>query len=74
MKGLHVLSFILLIIGGLNWLLFGVSGSELGTWLGGMDSVIAKTIYIIVGLAAIVELINYKKVAGGGGMSGQSGM
>lgn len=60
MKGMHMVTFILLIIGGLNWLLFGLFGWEVGSWLGGMDSMIAKVIYILVGLSAIYELFTHK--------------
>ncbi|MBI2097683.1 MAG: DUF378 domain-containing protein [Candidatus Vogelbacteria bacterium] len=62
MKGLHTISFILLVIGGLNWLIFGLWGTDVGTWLGGaMDSSIAQIIYVLVGLAAIYEVLTHKK-------------
>ena len=57
MKGLHSISFILLVVGGLNWLLF-VWDTGLGFWLS--DS-IANVIYVLVGLAAIYELLTHKK-------------
>ncbi|MEK7585582.1 MAG: DUF378 domain-containing protein [Patescibacteria group bacterium] len=58
MKGLHTISFILLIIGGLNWLIMGIWETDLGAWLGGGG--IATTIYVLVGLAAIYELLTHK--------------
>jgi len=64
MKVIHVISFILVIIGGLNWLLVGAFGYDLVANLlagGNMDSAIAKTVYILVGLAAIVLLFTHKK-------------
>ncbi len=61
MKGMHIAAFILLVIGGLNWLLFGLFGTDIGAWLGGMDSMIAKVIYVLVGLAAIWEIVTHKK-------------
>jgi uncharacterized membrane protein YuzA (DUF378 family) len=52
--GLHMVAFILVIIGGLNWLLQGVFGWDIGTLaLGGMDSMISRIIYVLVGLSAI---------------------
>lgn len=60
MKGLHMIAWILLVIGGLNWLLFALTGQDVGTWLGGMDSMVAKVIYILVGLSAIYELFTHK--------------
>ena len=59
MKGLHGISFILLVIGCLNWLIFGLWDTDLGDWLGGGG--LAKIIYVLVGLAAIYELMTHKK-------------
>ncbi|MDL4842302.1 DUF378 domain-containing protein [Aquibacillus rhizosphaerae] len=54
MKKLDLVALILLIIGGLNWLLVGLFEWDLvGGLFGGMDSVLAKIVYILVGLAAI---------------------
>jgi uncharacterized membrane protein YuzA (DUF378 family) len=61
MKGLHVVSWILLVIGGLNWLLVGLGGWNLVDKLLGVDSIGAKIVYILVGLAALVELFTHKK-------------
>jgi len=47
----------ILIIGGLNWLVYGVLQTDIGAILGGMDGLLARIIYIIVGLAAIYELV-----------------
>ncbi len=61
MKGLHIAAFILLVIGGLNWLVFALSGWDIGQLFGGMDSTVSKIIYILVGLAAIWEVAMHKK-------------
>ncbi len=61
MKMVHMVTFILLVVGGLNWLLYGLLGWEIGSLVGGMDSSIAKIIYILVGLSAIYELATHKK-------------
>ncbi|OHA87949.1 MAG: hypothetical protein A2653_01825 [Candidatus Zambryskibacteria bacterium RIFCSPHIGHO2_01_FULL_43_25] len=60
-KGLHMLAFVLLIVGGLNWLLFGLFNWEIGFLFGGSSAVISKIIYILVGLAALLELFSHKK-------------
>lgn len=58
MKVLHMVTFALVIVGGLNWLLFGLFGWELGQdVLGGMDSTLSKVVYIVVGLAAVYEAV-----------------
>lgn len=60
MKGLHSISFILLIIGGLNWLFVGLNWGGIESWLG--DSSIVNIIFVLVGLAAIYELLSHKKL------------
>lgn len=56
-----MLTFLLLIVGGLNWLLVGVWGWDISQWFGGMSSTVARLIYILVGLSAVVELVSHKK-------------
>lgn len=47
----------LLIIGGLNWLLYGLFKKDLFVFLKlGMDHVVAKVVYILVGLSALYAL------------------
>lgn len=54
MKTLNLVALALLVIGGLNWLLVGLFEWDLvGGLFGGMDSFIAKIVYILVGLAAL---------------------
>jgi uncharacterized membrane protein YuzA (DUF378 family) len=63
MKAVHMVSWILLIIGGLNWLVVGVAGSswDLVAKLLGADSILAKIVYILVGLSALISLFTHKK-------------
>lgn len=66
-----MITFTLLVIGGLNWLLFALTGWEVGSLVGGMNSGIAMTIYVLVGLSAIYEALTHKScckacTAGGG--------
>ena len=72
MKGLHMVAFILLVIGGLNWLLFAVAGKDIGSYvLGGMNTTLATAVYVLVGLAAISEVVTHKnncKLCAGGMM------
>lgn len=72
-KGIHMVTFTLLLIGGLNWLLVGAFQWDIGVIFGGMGSQISRLIYVVVGLAAVYEAVNHKKcckVCGtmGGGM------
>jgi len=59
-KALHMIAFILLIVGGLNWLLVGVGVGDVVMMIFG-DSIISTIVYVLVGLSAIYELITHKK-------------
>jgi uncharacterized membrane protein YuzA (DUF378 family) len=68
MKALHMIAWILVIIGGLDWLVVGITGShDLVMYLGAS---LARVVYILVGLSAIYELFTHKancKMCGTGG-------
>ncbi|OGG52932.1 hypothetical protein A2851_04560 [Candidatus Kaiserbacteria bacterium RIFCSPHIGHO2_01_FULL_53_29] len=77
MKGLHMVSWILLIVGGLNWGLVGLGEFMGGNWnvvgmiLGSWPAV-EWLVYILVGLSAVYEVVTHKgncKLCGGSGMS-----
>ena len=76
MKWAHMIAWILVIVGGLNWLLVG-----LGMWMGGDWNVVhmilgswpmvEALVYVLVGLSAIYELVMHRKnckVCGGNAM------
>ncbi|PIR87877.1 MAG: DUF378 domain-containing protein [Candidatus Harrisonbacteria bacterium CG10_big_fil_rev_8_21_14_0_10_45_28] len=58
---MHFVAFLLLIVGGLNWLLVGIFGWDISSVLGGMESWPSRIIYILVGLAAVYELLTHRK-------------
>ncbi len=58
---MHLITFILLIVGGLNWLAVGVAGWDVGSLFGGMDALVSRVIYVLVGLSAVYEVIAHKK-------------
>lgn len=58
---LHKIAFLLVIVGGLNWLVFAIFNWEIGTIFGGSDVMISKIIYILVGLSAIYLVVSHKK-------------
>ncbi len=60
MKTLHIITFILLVIGGLNWLLVGAFSFDLVATIFGTASVVSNIIYVLVGLSAIVEIFTHK--------------
>ena len=61
MKIVHVVSFVLLVVGGLNWGWAGVSGGTnlLENILGA--GTLLNTIYVLVGLSAILAVVTHKK-------------
>jgi uncharacterized protein len=54
-----MVTFILLIVGGLNWLLVGLLDQNLVMELFGTGT-LAKAIYVLVGLSALYELVTHK--------------
>lgn len=48
------ISEVLLIIGGLNWGLYGLWGVDLVAYLPG---ILATIVYVLVGIAAIIEIV-----------------
>ncbi|MBL1216748.1 MAG: DUF378 domain-containing protein [Planctomycetes bacterium] len=65
MKILDVLVAILLVVGGLNWGLWGVAEFDLvATLLGGNTAILAKIVYALVGLAAIYQIVSIKSIQG----------
>jgi hypothetical protein len=59
MKAIGMIAFILLAIGGLNWLLVGF-GFNLVDYLFGVGSALSRIVYILVGLSALWEIFTYK--------------
>ena len=59
-RPLHAISFIVLMVGALNWLLVGLFKWDIGELFGGQDMVVSRIIYVLVGLAAIYEVATHK--------------
>ena len=59
-KTTHMISFSLMAIGGLNWLLVGAAGFNLVTTLFGEGTALTKVVYILVGLATVLEIFTHK--------------
>ena len=57
---MHKLAFLLLVVGGLNWLLLGVFSWDLGALFGGQEAVVSRILYILFGLSAAYELFMHK--------------
>ena len=61
MKAVNFITILLLIVGGLNWFLVGAFDFNLVKALFGDMTLIARIIYVLVGVSALYVLINYKK-------------
>lgn len=68
-----MVAFILLVVGGLNWLLVGVADMNLVTMIAGSGSMLERAVYVLVGLSAIYEIVIHKstcKFCNGGASHG----
>jgi len=59
MKALHIIAFILLIVGGLNWLLVVFGWNLVDVIFGGIG--LTSVVYVLVGLAALLELFTHRR-------------
>ncbi len=57
MAALKVISFVLLVIGGLNWGLVGLFDFDLVAAVFGPMSLLSRVVYIAVGVSALIQLI-----------------
>ncbi len=57
MKALHMITWILLVVGGLNWGL-SVFGWDLYSW--GLPEGLLSLVYVLVGVSALVEIFTHK--------------
>ena len=63
MKKMDVLSAVLLVVGGLNWGVVGVTGgSDLVGAIFGNLSPVSRAVYILVGLAALYQAMQWKAI------------
>jgi uncharacterized membrane protein YuzA (DUF378 family) len=63
MTTMNWIALVLLIIGGLNWMLVGLFEFDLVAALFGEMTVLARIVYILVGVAAIYALIVSRRLA-----------
>lgn len=64
MRALKIISYILVIIGALNWGLVGLFNIDLVALIFGEMTILARIVYILVGISAIISLItSYRDIA-----------
>lgn len=59
-KVLHMVAYILLFVGGLNWGLVGLFNVDLVDLIFGGSSILAKLVYILVGASAVYLAATHK--------------
>ena len=58
MKTLNLVTLALVIIGGINWGLVGIAQFDLvAAIFGGQDALLARVVYVMVGLSAIWQIL-----------------
>lgn len=62
LKTVHMVTMTLVLVGALNWGLVGLLGLNLVEKLLGAGTMPANIVYDLVGLSALVELVNHGKM------------
>ncbi len=62
MKALDVLAAVLVIVGGLNWGLFGAFHFDLVAAVLGDYSALSRVVYVLVGLSAVYQALTLKSM------------
>ncbi|MBP9815747.1 DUF378 domain-containing protein [Candidatus Woesebacteria bacterium] len=62
MKNMHTLTYLLMVVGALNWGLVGLFDFNLVNTLVGSMPMLEKLVYILVGLSAAYELAMHKQI------------
>jgi uncharacterized protein len=66
MHALNLITLLLIIIGGINWLLVGLFQLDLVAALfGGQEAALSRLVYILVGLSALWQLGPFFRSLGG---------
>ena len=62
MKTMDILAAVLLVVGGLNWGLVGALNFDLVATLFGPLTPMSRVVYILVGLAALYQAVQWKAI------------
>lgn len=62
MKKLDVTAAVLLVIGGINWGVVGLTGSDLVGSLFGTLSPLSRAVYLLVGVAGVYQAVQWKAI------------
>ena len=74
MKALNLITLLLVIIGGINWLLVGAAQFDLvATLFGGQQAAISRIVYVLVGLSALYQLVPFFRALSSGDVVAERG-
>lgn len=62
MKTLNKALFVLLVIGGLNWGLYGLFGFDLIATIFGELTILSRLVYILIAIAAVYEITQFEPI------------
>ncbi len=71
MRAVNIATLLLIIIGGLNWLLVGLFQFDLVAAIFGAGSALSRIVYILVGLSAVWQLIPFTRALSDGEVASQ---
>jgi uncharacterized protein len=66
LRAINLITLLLVIIGGLNWLLVGLFDFDLVAALFGEMTLLSRIVYVLVGVSAVYQLIPFFKAIGEG--------
>jgi len=66
MRALNIITLLLVIVGGINWLLVGIADFDLVAAIFGADSTLANIVYILVGLSALWQIVPFVRALSAG--------
>ncbi len=70
MRTINIITLLLIIIGGINWLLVGLFEFDLvAAIFGGQDAALSRIVYIIVGLSALWQIGPWLRTVSGESVS-----
>ena len=73
MRGINLVTLLLIIVGGLNWGLVGLFNFDLVAAIFGEGSLLSRIVYVLVGVSALWQLIPFFNGFGAGETRAQHG-
>ena len=73
MKAINLITLVLVIVGGINWGLVGLAQFDLvAAIFGGQDALLARVVYVLVGLSALWQIVPLLQAGSAGQVRGEA--